>query len=178
MSEVERARAFVDRAYRDVDDGGESLAHVCEVGAVLAEMGCEPHVTAAGLLHDVVEDTSVTVEDVSAAFGERIGELVAALSEDETIDEYDDRKLALREAITEAGYVALVIFAADKLARLRAADRDGQSIEPRKLAHYRRSAEMFRAHGIRGPHLHELDRRLRARRPGLPPGPFGLPADP
>jgi hypothetical protein len=71
----------------------------------------------------------------------------------------------------------LVIFAADKLARPRAADRAGLPIEPRKLARYRRSAEMFRAHGIRGSHLDELDRRLRTRRPGTPPGPVGLPAD-
>lgn len=40
------------------------------------------------------------------------------------------------------------------------------------------SAETLRTHSIRGAHFDELDRRLRARRAGVPGDPFGLPGEP
>jgi (p)ppGpp synthase/HD superfamily hydrolase len=169
-----RARVFADQAYRDVDDGGESLGHCREVAALLAELGCEEHVVAAGLLHDVVEDTAVAIEEVRAAFGDRVGDLVAALTEDAAVQDYRRRKLLLRTATADAGHVAMVIFAADKLARVRAADRAEADIAPLKLEHYRRSSEMFAANGVRTPHAVELEQRLRLRRDDRVAGPVAL----
>jgi hypothetical protein len=56
-----------------------------------------------------------------------------------------------------------VIFGADKLARVRAADGSGAPIAPAKLEHYRRSAELLTAHGVRTAHAEELRRRLALR---------------
>jgi hypothetical protein len=168
------ANAFVEQAYRGVDDGGAALRHGREVADLLASLGCEEHVVVAGLVHDVVEDTPVGIDDVRAAFGERVAALVAVLTEDASIEDYRQRKLALRTAIADAGHVAMVIFAADKLARVRAADLGGLPIDPLKLDHYRRASEMFAANGVRTPHAVELEQRLRTRRGARAAGPVAL----
>ena len=56
--------------------------HLRDVVGVLKEFQIDdPDLLAAAWLHDVVEDTSVTVEDVTAEFGPRIGALVDALTD-------------------------------------------------------------------------------------------------
>jgi (p)ppGpp synthase/HD superfamily hydrolase len=157
---ADRAAAFVARAYDGADP--RLLEHCRAVAALLAELGCEDHVVATGLLHDVVEDTPVALPELRERFGDRVADLVAVLTENEAITGYRERKRALRDGIAGAGHTAMVIFAADKLARVRAADERGEPIEPRKLEHYLRTAELLASHGIRTPHVAELNRRLRA----------------
>ncbi|HWH94052.1 MAG TPA: HD domain-containing protein [Baekduia sp.] len=160
---VEQARAFVDDAYRGADDE-KGLAHSHEVGELLAELGYDDDVVATGLLHDVVEDTGIDIEEVRNAFGDTIADLVYALSEDADIRRYAERKKALREGIAIAGPTALVISGSDKLARVRAADRRGQTLSARKLEHYERTLEMLATYGIHTAHTAELERRLRLQR--------------
>ena len=131
---------------------------------MLAELGHEDEVVAAGLLHDVVEDTSIDVEQLRDAFGDVIADLVYALSEDADVRGYAARKKALREGIAIAGPMALAISGADKLARVRAADRRGQTLPARKLEHYQRTLDLLATHGIRTAHTTELERRLRLQR--------------
>jgi (p)ppGpp synthase/HD superfamily hydrolase len=159
---IGQARAFIDDAYGRADDKG--LAHSHEVGNMLAELGCDDHVVATGLLHDVVEDTGIDLEDVRAAFGDGVADLVYALSEDADVRSYPKRKRVLREGIAIAGPTALTVSAADKLARVRAADRRGSALSARKLEHYERTLELLFAHGIRTAHTDELERRLRLQR--------------
>ncbi|MGH9510398.1 MAG: HD domain-containing protein, partial [Terriglobales bacterium] len=49
--------------------GEPYLAHPLEVAMVLAEMKMDPTAIVAGLLHDSVEDTTVTIEDIEREFG-------------------------------------------------------------------------------------------------------------
>jgi HD domain len=74
---------------------------------------------AAALLHDGVEDSELTVAEVRERFGPEIAEVVAALTEDERIDDWVERKNALRAQVEQAGPRAAAIFAADKLSNLR-----------------------------------------------------------
>jgi (p)ppGpp synthase/HD superfamily hydrolase len=157
---VEQAGAFIDDVYAGADEKG--LAHSHEVGDLLAALGGDDELVAAGLLHDVVEDTGIALDDVRAAFGDRIADLVGALTEDTNIPSYPERKQALREAIGRAGPTALAVSAADKVARLRAADRRGTTLPARKVEHYQRTLETLAAHGIHTTHTDELRRRLRA----------------
>lgn len=85
---------------------------VCER---LAAAGYGDEVLAAGLLHDVVEDSDLTVEDLRERFGEPVASLVAALSDDASIESYRDRKREHRQRIEEVDGDALAIYAADKL---------------------------------------------------------------
>jgi len=62
------------------------LAHPLEVAIVLAEMRLDTTAIAAGLLHDAVEDTSVTVDEIKAEFGEQIAHLVEGVTKISKID--------------------------------------------------------------------------------------------
>ena len=69
---------------------------------------------AAGLLHDIVEHAEVEPESLRGRFGDRVVELVEALTEDPTIPDYEERKKEHRERVAAAGPDAQAIFAADK----------------------------------------------------------------
>jgi (p)ppGpp synthase/HD superfamily hydrolase len=89
-----------------------------QVAELLREDGAPEPTVVAGLLHDVVEDSGLTVGDVVESFGVEVGELVAALTEDPEIADWEQRKAALRDEVAKAGPQAAAIYAADKLANL------------------------------------------------------------
>jgi (p)ppGpp synthase/HD superfamily hydrolase len=94
------------------------IEHPRMVAATLAERGHPDEVLAAALLHDVVESSDTTVEDLRGEFGARIAALVDALSDDESIDSYRERKDEHRARVRDADGDALPIYAADKLANM------------------------------------------------------------
>lgn len=61
-------------------NGMPYLGHLERVAGTVAAAGADPEVVAAALLHDVVEDTPTTNEEVRAKFGNRVAELVAWLT--------------------------------------------------------------------------------------------------
>src|ERR1700689_1693297 len=66
--------------------GEPYLVHPLEVALVLAEMKMDPVAVAAGLLHDSVEDTSVTIEDIQREFGEQVAHIVEGVTKISKID--------------------------------------------------------------------------------------------
>src|SRR5246127_1221730 len=66
--------------------GEPYLVHPLEVALVLAEMKMDPVAVAAGLLHDSVEDTSVTIVDISKEFGEQVAHIVEGVTKISRID--------------------------------------------------------------------------------------------
>jgi hypothetical protein len=136
-------------------DGAPFIEHPIEVSRLLYRAGATDQVIAAGLLHDVLEKTEVTVAELRAMFGVRISRLVAAVSEDEEIAGYVQRKAALRLQVAAAGSDALMVFAADKVSKIgelreavwTAAQRheplDRSIVRPRRLVHFRRCLGML-----------------------------------
>jgi (p)ppGpp synthase/HD superfamily hydrolase len=117
-------------AYEYADDahqgqrrkGGDSpyIAHPVEVARLLhAEGLADDELIAATLLHDVVEDTDHTLDEIRERFGPEVAELVAAMTEDSTVEPYEARKEHHREQVEAAGTRPATIYAADKLANLR-----------------------------------------------------------
>jgi 5'-deoxynucleotidase YfbR-like HD superfamily hydrolase len=90
------------------------IEHLLAVGELLAAQNYPDEVVAAGLLHDVAEHAEVDPESLHGRFGDEVVELVAALTEDPTISDYDERKKEHRERVAAAGPNAQAIFAADK----------------------------------------------------------------
>jgi (p)ppGpp synthase/HD superfamily hydrolase len=119
---------------------------------------------AAGVLHDVIEKTTATVEDVRERFGDRVAGIIAAVTEDPRILDYDARKAGLRDQVAAAGGDALAVYAADKVAKARElraqAARSPSALEEpaltRRLAHYEESLEMLRAAARRLPMVDQL----------------------
>ena len=60
------------------------IVHPMEVMQILTAAGCGEDVIVAGILHDTVEDTDATLEEISALFGEKVARLVAHESEDKS----------------------------------------------------------------------------------------------
>ena len=75
---VRKAYAYAAAAHAgQVRLSGEPyLSHPLAVAEILAEIGFDAHAVAAGLLHDTVEDTKVTLEEVDAEFGEQVADIV------------------------------------------------------------------------------------------------------
>lgn len=96
MNLIEQARAFALQAHegqmrkvRDVP----MFEHLEEVAFLLKDAGYSDETVAAGYLHDVVEDTKVTIEQVRAVFGEKVASIVAGHTEDKT-KSWEERKQA------------------------------------------------------------------------------------
>jgi len=75
---IRKAYEFSDRAHKGQKrvSGEPFVEHCLEVAFVLAEQHMDSTTIAAGLVHDVVEDTDATIKDLKAEFGEEIAELV------------------------------------------------------------------------------------------------------
>ena len=88
------------------------------VAATLAARDYDETTLAAALLHDVVEDSDTTVEELRAEFGDAVADLVAALSDDESIESYRERKDEHRGRVAVVDGDALAIYGADKLTNM------------------------------------------------------------
>ena len=139
---------------------GKGLPHAEAVAGILRADGADESTQVAALLHDVVEDTSLSVEDVRASFGDRVAAIVAALSEDESIKRYATRKRALRSQIASAEPATMDIALADKIASLRDAAITGATISARKLSHYRATLRLAQASGGSTRLVAQLERLL------------------
>jgi (p)ppGpp synthase/HD superfamily hydrolase len=119
---IARALARAEEAHagqtRNGSGGLPYIEHPRMVAATLAARGYSDATVAAALLHDVVEDSDTTVEELRAEFGDEIADLVAALSDDESIESYRERKDEHRRRVAAVDGDALAIYAADKLANM------------------------------------------------------------
>lgn len=91
------------------------IVHPISVGRILLESGCPEIVVVAGLLHDTVEDTDVSLEEVQRVFGEGVAELVAVVTEPDKSDTWENRKGHTLESLRSASKEVLLIALADKL---------------------------------------------------------------
>ena len=124
-----RAYKFSDAAHAgQVRHSGEPyVSHCVEVARILAELQLDTTTVASGLLHDIVEDTDVTVEDVAREFGAEIAQIVDGLTkiaslplssrEERQVENY--RKLLL--SIAKDARVILIKLA-DRLHNMRTLD--------------------------------------------------------
>src|SRR4051794_23660221 len=157
-------------------DRAPFVLHPLEVASLLNGRGFDDEVIAAGVLHDVVENTAAGVDDVATRFGERVAAIVAAVSEDPSIEDYVARKAALRAQACQAGVEARAVYAADKTAKARElrgqAAYDPSVLQARqnrlKLEHYEASLVALRAAGDEQPMVDQLAFELWALRV-LPP---------
>jgi hypothetical protein len=104
---------------RRESDGAPFIAHPLEVARLLRDAGCSEVVVAAGLLHDIVEDTDVALAELATRFGAAVSDLVQAVTDEACVESYRERKQALRERVRSAGVDAALLFAADKISKVR-----------------------------------------------------------
>jgi (p)ppGpp synthase/HD superfamily hydrolase len=141
---------------------GARSEHPRAVARLLEEQGFDDEVVAAGLLHDVVENSTTDLDEIEDRCGSEVRELVAAMTEDESIPSYPRRKAEHRMRAAGDGRVA-AIYAADKLAKVRDAGSD-DPIPQAKLEHYRETLRLLSTAHPRLPFLSELREELEGRR--------------
>ena len=95
--------------------------HLTEVAdlAARATGGADAEVIVAAVLHDTVEDTDTTFEEIEARFGPRVAALVAEVTDDKSLPKAE-RKQAQVEHAAHASPGAKIIKLADKTSNLRA----------------------------------------------------------
>ncbi|MCR4615736.1 MAG: HD domain-containing protein [Clostridiales bacterium] len=131
----EKAAAFALKAHEGQKrkDGGIYILHPLEVAVIVSTMTDDPEVLAAAVLHDTVEDTSVTAEDILENFGERVAELVAHETEDKRPDmaagaSWKIRKEESLALLKDGGIETKMLWIGDKLSNIRALARDHDKI--------------------------------------------------
>ena len=106
------------------------ILHPMEVGAIVGTMTDNQEVIAAGVLHDVVEDAGITIEEIGEKFGARVKELVASETENkrEELPPEETWLIRKKESIeklrTTGDIEVLMLWIGDKLSNIRAIYRD------------------------------------------------------
>ena len=91
------------------------VSHVAGVVSILARHGLSEEAQAAGALHDVLEDTAATYDDLCARFGERVAKLVRFASEEDKTLPWEQRKQQYLERFPGKPWEAQAITLADKI---------------------------------------------------------------
>ncbi len=96
------------------------INHLAEVANLLAQAtgGVDPHLVAAGLLHDVVEDAGATRQDIETRFGEDVAALVMEVTDDKSLPKARRKELQVEHAPRKSTR-AKMIKLADKTSNLR-----------------------------------------------------------
>lgn len=129
---LDRAIIFAVRAHSGTERRGKGypyIVHPLEAVEIVATMTADQELLAAAALHDTVEDTDVTVEQIRAEFGDRIAALVAEESDQfeagvSEEDSWHARKRAAIERLAKASRDAKIVALGDKLSNMRAIARD------------------------------------------------------
>ena len=129
---LDRAIVFAVKAHSGTERRGKGypyIVHPLEAVEIVATMTNDQELLAAAALHDTVEDTDVTVEQIRAEFGDRVADLVASESDtfEEGVSEEDSwhaRKQAAIDRLAKAGHEAKMVALGDKLSNMRAIARD------------------------------------------------------
>lgn len=129
---LDRAIIFAVRAHAGTERRGKGfpyIVHPMEAVEIVATMTKDQELLAAAALHDTVEDTDTTVDQIREEFGDRIASLVA--SESDTIpegvseeDSWHARKQAAIDRLARASHDAKIVALGDKLSNIRAIARD------------------------------------------------------
>lgn len=79
---VQKAYVFADKAHEGVKrkSGEPYIMHPIQVAGILAKLHMDPATVAAGFLHDVIEDTDFTYEDIASEFSKTVADLVDAVT--------------------------------------------------------------------------------------------------
>ena len=95
------------------------IVHLVSTALLIAEVGGvnDPDILAAALLHDTIEDTDTTAEELTAAFGEKVCRLVEEVSDDRSLAKAVRKRLQIEHA-PELSPEAVLIKLADKISNV------------------------------------------------------------
>lgn len=153
MSIVSKALVFATEHHQHQHRKGTKIpymVHLLNVCKLVAENNCSDEVLAAALLHDVVGDTDVTIEEVEAQFGKKVAEIVRGATELEKLEKkaiekkstwQERKKHTIHFLQHEATIDQLLVSGADKLDNLRSIVHDHKKIGEKIWSRFNASKE-------------------------------------
>lgn len=124
---LDRAIIFAVKAHAGTERRGKGfpyIVHPLEAMSIVATMTPDQEILAAAVLHDTVEDTDITVEQLRDEFGERVASLVKTDSVGDDQGTWHQRKQKAIDLIANASTDAKIVALGDKLSNMRAIARD------------------------------------------------------
>ena len=129
---LDRAIMFAVKAHAGTERRGKGfpyIVHPLEAVSIVATITSDQELLAAAALHDTVEDTDVTVDQIRSEFGDRVASLVS--TETDVVfdnrseeDSWHDRKQAAIDRLAAVSRDAKIVAIGDKLSNMRAIARD------------------------------------------------------
>ena len=129
---LDRAILFAVKAHAGTERRGKGfpyIVHPMEAVSIAATITSDQEILAAAALHDTVEDTDVTIDQIRSEFGDRVASLVT--SETDVVfenrsdeDSWHDRKQAAIDRLAAVSRDAKIVAIGDKLSNMRAIARD------------------------------------------------------
>ena len=134
---LDKALVFAIKAHSGVERRGKDLpyiVHPMEAVAIVATMTKDQEILSAAALHDVLEDTESTEENIRKEFGERVANLVS--SETDLVvdgksesDSWKERKQYAIERLAKLDRDAKIVSLGDKLSNARAMLQDYEELD-------------------------------------------------
>lgn len=129
---LDKAIIFAVKAHSGVERRGKGfpyIVHPLEAVEIVATITPDQELLAAAALHDVIEDTAITGEEIEQEFGKRIASLVQAESDlvfegQSAAQSWHVRKEAAIKRLAAASHDAKIVALGDKLSNMRAIARD------------------------------------------------------
>jgi (p)ppGpp synthase/HD superfamily hydrolase len=153
-----QASAFAQRAHlgQSYGDGDFHAIHLNRVVAVLHRYGeTDPRLLAAAWLHDVIEDTPITLEDVRASFGVDVADLVNRLTDEQGGNRRERQEKTHLKIRGRAEAVRVKL--ADRIANV---EYSVETNDGRHLGMYRKEHASFRDHLYQAGEYEEMWQRL------------------
>lgn len=118
---IDYAIYFATKAHngqkRKSDDNVDMIFHPFTVGMILQKSNLSTNCVIAGILHDVIEDTKYTYEDLVSEFGEEVAKIVYEVSENKSLS-WKERKQDAIERIKVASFEGKMVECVDKISNL------------------------------------------------------------
>ena len=118
---IDYAIYFATKAHtgqkRKTEQDVDMIFHPFTVGMILQRAGAKTECVIAGILHDVVEDTKYTLEDIKEQFGTQVANIVDEVSENKSLP-WKERKIETINKIKTASMDGKLVECADKISNL------------------------------------------------------------
>lgn len=145
MDLVDQAIEFAAKAHRNQyrkETDIPYISHPVGVGMILQKAGCNEEEIIAGILHDTLEDTETTENDILNNFGQEVLNIVKGCSEPDKEASWENRKKHTIEYLKSAPLSIRQVACADKLHNLRSIKRDLSNIGEPAWDRFKRGREM------------------------------------
>jgi hypothetical protein len=131
ISVINKAIIFATKAHDGQYRKGTEIPYIVHpyaVAMILMKAGCNEELIVAGLLHDIIEDTTLKFEDIEREFGVKVAEIVVGCSEPDKSLSWKERKEHTLHYLKTAPEEIRLVACADKLHNVRSIRMDLETI--------------------------------------------------